>query len=377
MQIVVNARLLIPGKMDGIGWFTYETLKRMTRSHPEHHFVFVFDRDPDPGMIFSDNITPLVLGPQARHPLLFWIWFEFSIGRLLRDLKPDLFLSTDGYLPLGGKTKKLAVIHDLNFAHNPAGLPWAVRTYYNYFFPRFASKATRIATVSEFSKKDLTKTYAADPAKIDVVYNGADTAYKAIPEQEQKQIRERYTTNCPYFLFVGSLHPRKNIARLLQAFSDFKTKTGNTEIKLLIVGHRYWWTKELETVYRTIPHKEEVIFTGRLPQDILYKVMASALALTYVPLFEGFGIPVLEAMNCDVPVIASNNTSLPEVCDEAALLADPFSVDSICSAMETIAQDEVLRKKLIEAGRKRRMDFSWDRTAQLLWDSVEKTVQHA
>jgi len=362
LEIVVNARLLIKDKLDGIGWFTYETMKRITRACPDDHFVFLFDRQPDASMIFSDNITPLVLAPQARHPILFWIWFELSVAGLLRDLKPDLFVSPDGYLPLTGRTRKLAVIHDLNFAHYPNDLPWMVRKYYNLFFPKFAAKADRIATVSAFSKTDICKTYGIPKDKIDVVFNGADIGYHPIGEEEKTLVRSQYTESSPYFLFVGSLQPRKNIARLLQAFALFRdSKPGN--MKLLIVGHRYWWTNELESVYQTMNHRSDVIFTGRLPQEELYRVMASAFALTYVPYFEGFGIPVLEAINCDVPVIASNNTSLPEVAGDAALLVDPFSVESICNAMLVISRDESKRRGLIEAGKLRREVFSWDRTA--------------
>lgn len=374
MEIVVNTRLLIKDKLDGIGWFTYETLKRITQNHPDDHFVFAFDRDPHPDMVFADNITPLVLGPQARHPVLFWIWFEFSIGRLLGDMKPDVFLSPDGYIPLHGKTKKLAVIHDLNFAHYPKDVPWVVRTYYNHFFPKFASQATRIATVSDFSKDDIQKTYGIADSKIDVVYNGCDTAYQPVSEATHAATKALYTHSCPYFLFVGSLHPRKNIGRLLQAFSLFREKNPS-QVKLLIVGHRYWWTSELQNIFETLPFKDEVIFTGRLKQEELYAVTASALALTYIPYFEGFGIPILEAMNTDVPVLTSAITSLPEVAGNAALLVDPFSLESISTGMQVLATDEAKRKQLIEAGRIRKQEFSWDRTAGLLWDSIVRTAE--
>ncbi|HXC03930.1 MAG TPA: glycosyltransferase family 1 protein, partial [Bacteroidia bacterium] len=311
-----------------------------------------------------------------RHPVLFWIWFEFSVARLLRDLKPDLFLSPDGYLPLSGKTKKLAVIHDLNFVHNPTDLPWMVRMYYNYFFPRFAAKAKRIATVSRFSKSDLIQTYRTPAEKIDVVYNGADPGYRPLPESEQKQTRVAYTQGHPYFLFVGSLHPRKNIGRLLQAFALFKQQADNGGMKLVLAGHKYWWTAELETIFKNLACKDDVLFTGRVAQTELYKLVASATALTYIPTFEGFGIPVLEAMNCDVPVLASNTTSLPEVCGNAALLVDPYSTENIASGMNSIVSDNALRIKLTEAGRERRKVFTWDRTAELLWESIEKTVRN-
>ena len=140
MTIAVNTRLLIKNKLDGIGRFTHETLKRITTEHKEHHFVFLFDRDFDEEFIFSDNITPLILGPQARHPVLFYIWFEMSVGNVLNKLKPDLFLSPDGYLSLRARCKSLPVIHDINFAHYPQDLPYSVRKYYNHFFPKFAKK---------------------------------------------------------------------------------------------------------------------------------------------------------------------------------------------------------------------------------------------
>ena len=373
MEIVVNTRLLIADKLDGIGWFTYETLKRITRDHPEHHFVFLFDRNPSEEMIFSENVTALVLSPQARHPFLFWIWFELSVAGLLRDLKPDLFLSPDGYLPLSGKTPKLAVIHDLNFAHRPQDVPWLVRKYYNYFFPRFAAKASRIATVSEFSKTDIVKTYGISADKIDVVFNGADTLYKPLNDAEKAEVKKQYSRGADYFLFVGSMHPRKNIRRLLEAFDELK-KGASSPVKLLLVGHRYWWTAELETTFKQMTHKADVIFTGRLPQIELYRVMGAALALTYVPYFEGFGIPLLEAMQCDVPVITSSVSSLPEVAADAALLVDPLSVPAIRDAMQLLLTDPATRLRLIEAGRRRKAHFSWDKTARLLWQSVEKVL---
>src|ERR1035437_7227925 len=107
VKIVVNTRLLIKNKLEGIGWFSYETLRRITRDHPEDHFIFVFDRDCDEDFIFSDNITPVILSPQARHPFLYYLWFEFSMNQLLMDLIPDLFLSPDGYLCLRTATRQL------------------------------------------------------------------------------------------------------------------------------------------------------------------------------------------------------------------------------------------------------------------------------
>ena len=373
-RIAVNTRLLIKNKLDGIGWFTYETLKRITTQHPEIDFFFLFDRNPDPEFIFSDNVTPVVIGPQARHPFLFVLWFEFAVARKLKEIKPDLFLSPDGYLSLSSKTASLAVMHDLNFEHFPADLPWLVRRYYRFFFPRFAKKAIRIATVSEFSKADITAQYGVTADKIDVVYNGANELFKPLTAEMIKQTRLRFSEGQPYFLFVGSLHPRKNLARLFLAFDLFRERSED-DIRLLVVGERKWWTKSIRNAYDGMKYKEKVHFCGRLGIDDLCRVTASALATTYISYFEGFGIPIIESFQSGVPVITSNVTSMPEVAGDAAMLIDPYDVGSISEAMQRLATDAELRSKLITSGYKRAKLFGWQITADRLWESVQKSMQ--
>ena len=373
MEIAVNTRLLIKDKLEGIGWFSYETLKRITQKHPEHHFTFLFDRNYDESFLFSHNITPIILSPQARHPILFYWWFEHSVAGTLKSLKPDLFLSPDGYLSLSSPTPSLPVMHDLNFKHYPEDLPFLVRKYYNHYFPKFAQKATRIATVSEYSKKDIVSSYNISAETIDVVYNGVNEFYGPISDEEKKQTLNKYAKGEDYFVFVGSLHPRKNIKRLLLAFDAFKKTSGGKQ-KLLLVGEKYWWTNEIEQTYDSLQNKSDVILTGRLTVNELKNVLASSLALTYVPYFEGFGIPILEAMKCGTPVITSNVTSMPEVSKNAAILTDPFSIDSIKEAMQAIAKNEVFRKDLVEKGFARSNEFSWNKTADLLWQSIERTI---
>ncbi len=169
MVIVVNCRLLLKNKLEGIGWFTYQTLRRITRSHPEHRFIFLFDRPYDPSFIFSDNITPVVAGPPTRHPILWFLWLEFVIPRILRKYKADIFFSPDGFLSLRAKVRSIPVIHDISFAHRPKDLPFLPRVYYNFFFPRFARKAYRICTVSLYSQKDIQKMYGVARPVIRVV----------------------------------------------------------------------------------------------------------------------------------------------------------------------------------------------------------------
>ena len=374
MNIAVNTRLLIKDKLEGIGWFTYESLKRITRQHPEHHFYFIFDRRYDPEFIFSSNITPIVLLPPARHPLLFCFWFEYRIPRLLKKLKPDLFLSPDGYLSLKTNVRSLAVFHDLNFEHYPQDLPFTFRKYYRYYFPKFAEKAIRICTVSEYSKQDIIRQYGKSPDLIDVVYDGANESYIPLLPEQVTRVREKYTSGHPYFIFIGSLHPRKNLVNLFKAFDLFR-KDHPGKIKLLIVGARKWWTKEISKAFKEMKFSDEVVFSGRLNSEELVEVLGASLALTYVSYFEGFGIPIAEAFRCGIPVITSNVTSMPEVAGDAALLIDPFDPGSIARAMDKIANDEGFSQDLIRKGENRKNVFTWDRTAGLLWESIENAIK--
>lgn len=373
MKIAVNTRLLLKDQMDGIGLFTFESFKKIVLTHPEIEFVFIFDRTPHLDFIFAKNITPKVIAPPARHPWLYVVWYQISLKRLLKKLNPDIFIATDGMIPLNCKTKTLAVIHDLNFEHHPEHLPKLLRNYYCKYFPKFAHQANRIATVSEFSKQDVCKTYQIDESKIDVVYNGPNENFVPLITSEQTKIKEQYTDGYDYFLFIGTLHPRKNLINLFKSFELFKTTTKSPK-KLLIVGRKMWWTPEIENTLNNLSVKNDVLFAGRVDKEELYKITASAYALAYVPIFEGFGIPLVEAMSCGTPVISSNITSMPEVVEEAGILVDPFSVEDISNAMIRMNDEHCLRSKLSEKSLIQAQKFSWQKTADLLWNSIQKTV---
>jgi len=374
MVIAVNTRLLLKGKLEGIGWFTYETLKRMTLDHPEHEFIFIFDRPFNPDYIFAENVKPIVIGPPTRHPILWYLWFEFQIPRILKKYKVDLFLSPDGYLSQRTKVPQLGVIHDINFVHRPDDLPWLKAKYYNHYFPKFARIARRIATVSFYSKEDITRSFKVDYDKIDVVYDGINQIFEPISEEEIKAVRNKYTMDAGYFLFVGALHPRKNVNGLLRAFDAFKSVHGS-DTKLVIVGGEMHKTGDIFETYENMRHKSDVVFTGRVSTKELHDIFGGALALTFVPFFEGFGIPIVEAMSAGIPVICSNTTSMPEVGGSAVLYADPIKIDQITDAMLKVYEDAELRQSLVEKGKVQKNKFSWDETARLLWVSVEKALQ--
>jgi len=358
--------------MEGIGWFSYQTLKRITQNNPDVHFVFLFDRPYDESFIFSENITPVLLSPQARHPFLYYAWLQFSVKGLLNKMKPDLFLSPDGFLALGAKCKQLPVIHDLNFIHYPKDSKWLTSRYYNYYFPRFAKEATRIATVSEFSKQEITTHYTIDPNKIDVVYNGIHSFFKPLDELNKQKTKEKFSAGKNYFVNVGSLHPRKNIPTLIKAFAEFK-KESHSDFKLVLAGPGFWGLSDIDKALEESGVKNDIVFTGRLSDEDLALVLGSAVALTFIPYYEGFGIPLVEAMEAEVPIITSNVTSLPEVAGNAALLVNPKEINAIKNAMLRIFREEDLRKDLIEKGKIQKQKFCWDKSAELLWESILKT----
>ncbi len=373
MKIAVNTRLLIPGKLEGIGWFACQSLKRIVRAHPEVDFHFLFDRPYSNEFIFAPNVKPVRLFPPARHPLLYYYYFEQTLGRYLNKTAPDLFLSPDGFLSTRYRGKQLPVFHDLNFVHFPHFLPLLTRNYYLHFFPKYARKACRIATVSEFSKADIARTFNYPEDKVDVLYNGVNQVFSPVDEAEARAARQKFTGGRPYFVYIGSLHKRKNISNMLRAFDAFR-KDDPEQHKLVIIGAPMFGSGDIRKAFRSMEYKDEVLIMGRQYGDVLRTLVASSRALLLVSHFEGFGIPIIEAMQCDVPVITSNVASMPEVAGDAALLAAPDSVDQIVEAMRRIVGDPGLRESLIRKGRQQRLRFSWDKTAERLWHSMEKSI---
>jgi glycosyltransferase involved in cell wall biosynthesis len=356
--------------MEGFGWYTYEVTKRLVEKHPEHEFIFFFDRPYDERFIFGPNVEAVVLRPPARHPILFILWFEFAVRKALKDCRADVFFSPDGYLSLTSSVPQIGVIHDLSFEHYPKDIPFTARHYLRYFFPRFARKAQHIVTVSEASKQDIMQTYTIASEKITVAHNGCADAFKPVSDAVKMECQSTYAKGKPYFVFVGAIHPRKNVQRLLEAFAQFKT-TSPSQTQLVIVGSQMW-KKNAHNV--TIPQAiaDDVHFTGHVQLTALANIMGSAEALTYVPYFEGFGIPLVEAMKCGTPIICGDRTSLPEVAGDAAIYCNPFEVDSIAEAMVRIITDPAISADLRAKGIERSQQFDWDNSAETVWGVLSR-----
>lgn len=371
-HIAVNTRLLLHGRLEGIGRFSYEVLKRITTQHPGIQFSFLFDRPFSDEFIFSENVRGYVIPPPSRHPVLWYAGFHVMYPLMLRRLRPDAVFSPEFYLPQYSAAPGIITIHDLAYEHFPADNPALISRYCRYFSPRYAKQAAHILTVSEYTKQDIVSLYGISPEKISVVYNGASGAFSPTAADLQAATRTAFSDGCPYFHFVGAIHPRKNISNLLRGFDLFCSGLQPTErVKLLLVGRKGWQYDEVLETYQQMRHKDSVVFTGYQPDETLNSLYGSSLALCYVPYFEGFGIPPLEAMHAETAIICANTTSLPEVVGGAAIQVSPQSPAEIAAAMHHIYSDNALRAQLIERGKQQRNLFSWDKTANAVWKVME------
>lgn len=372
LKIAVNTRFLLPGRLEGFGWYTHEIVRRMVLRHPEDEFVFLFDRPFDPQFVYGKNVTPVVMPPRARFAPQFYWWFEWVIPKALKKYGADVFFSPDSMCSLSAKTPTVMTCHDLVPLHYPNQIPLIHRHYLLHFLPKYLRRADHVLTVSDFVRRDISQTCDIPPEKISAVHNGCRECFFPIQDFEKQQVRDEFAAGQEYFLYSGAIHPRKNIHRLIRAFDIFKVKTG-APVKLLLAGRSAWKTGEVTMALEQANNRADIRFTGYIAEETLPKLMASALALTYVSLSEGFGLPLLEAMNTDTPVLAANTTALPEVAGESALLVDPFSVTAIAAGLEKLWMDRVFCQKLVEKGRVQREKFSWDTATEQVYALLKQT----
>lgn len=346
-------------------------MKRMVKAHPEHEFYFFFDRPYDKEFLFSDNVKPVIVSPPARHPILFIIWFEWSLRSALKKYQIDVFLSFDGFLSLGSKIPQVLIVHDIAYAHFPQYLPFKNRKYYQYFMPKFLKKAYKIIAVSQFVKDDVLDKFP------DLKSKGISVAYNALPSHfsNEPSIKNSYLDH-PYFIVPGSIHPRKNTLNILKAFKAFNNET-KLNFKIVFVGKFMWQPDdELLCFWKEMAVNKLLIHIEDAEDQDMVNWISYSNALIYVSIFEGFGIPVIEGFECKVPVICSNNTSIDEVAADAAYKVDPLDVDAIKNAMLNIINDAKLRNDLIEKGKKRVKDFDWDTSMNIIYSNIEEAYQN-
>ena len=373
MKVAVNARFLLTDYLEGYGYFIYETFKHIIKNHPEHEFIFIFDRPFDKRFLLSSNVKAIIAGPPARHPLLWKLWYDIKVPAVLRKFKADVFISCDGFCSLTTKVPQCLVVHDLAFLHYPSFTKKSHLFFYKKYTAKFLNKAKSVATVSEFSKRDIISQYKIPADKIDIVYNAAKEIFHPLSYEEKKITKEKYTEGKEYFAYAGAIHPRKNLINLLKAFSGFK-KRQQTNMKLVLAGRLAWKYESFIKSLKTYKYRNDVVMTGYLNEEELVKIIGAAYAVVYPSFFEGFGVPVLEAMNCNTPVITSTGSSMQEIAKDAVLYADANNHNDIADKMMRVYKDENLRNELIQKGKHIVQLYSWDKTAELLWQTVLKAV---
>ncbi len=376
MTIAVNTRFLLKNYLEGYGYFIQETFSRIVRNHPEHSFVFIFDRLYEELFLFEKNVKAVIAGPASKQPLLWKYWYDIKIPALLRKYKADVFVSCDGICSLRTKLPQCLVIHDLAFLHHPSFHKKSHLSFYKKYTPKFLEKTAAIATVSSFSKNDIISQYKIDPDKIDLVFSAAKDLFKPCGDEEKSFIKNKYTDGKEYFLYTGAIHPRKNLMNLLKAFSVFK-KRQKTNMKLVLAGRLAWKYESFTESLKSYKYRDDVVMTGYVDEVELVKITGAAYGLIYPSFFEGFGVPVLEAMKCNVPVITSANSAMQEIAKDAALYINPHSHIDIADKMMLLYKDENLRNQLIEKGRSTAEEYNWDKTAALLWQSIVKAIENS
>jgi glycosyltransferase involved in cell wall biosynthesis len=270
----------------------------------------------------------------------------------------------------------VTTIHDLSFEHLPETFKRRSRAQLRLTVRRTARKAALILTLSEFSRQDIIETYAVDPERVLVTPAAAPTHFKPVDDEtELKKIRERYGIGANYLLSLGSIQPRKNLTRLIEAYSRLRAARSASRLpQLVIAGKRGWLDHEVFRAGQQDGLNKSVKFIGYVPEEDLPALYSGAMCFVYPSYFEGFGLPVLEAMQCGAPVIAGNQTSLPEVAGAAALLFDPFDTKALGETLARVIDHPDYRAELRIKGLKRAAEFSWIATARLTLRAYERAA---
>jgi len=302
------------------------------------------------------------------------MWWDFvRFPRLLRKLGVDAAIFPKNVVPFFTGCVNYVVVHDLAyFVPELDAYRWLDTAYMRRFLPRSMHRARAIFAVSEHTKADIVRFTGCDPAKIHVTYEAAEARYRRVEDAECLQkVRRTYRLPEHFVLYTGSLSPRKNTKRLLEAFARIRDKVPH---QLVLTGSKSWKDR---SVYEAIDRLglagriEQLGYVGAEDMPALYSL---ADVYAYPSLYEGFGLPVLEAMQCGCPVVASTATSIPEVAGEAAISFDPLDVDSIAEAMHRVLTDPATRDKLVASGARRAAEFSWRRCAEAMWRTIRETV---
>ena len=360
------ARSRISGHADGIGVYTGELLK---------HYAMAGVSPPPLPVVFGKRLGAAMPDALAL-PLLYSISAAGSAftglpfaGSASLEPRIDLFHATDHHIPKLRRVPVVATIMDVIGLRHPEWVNPSLRRLKNHVFRRATGWAQRIVTISDFSAADISDCLGIPAEKIVSIPLGVDEAFfREVPAVEKATALSHYGLAPGYFLFVGTLQPRKNVVRLIQAHKLLPAAV-RREHPLVIVGQDGWRTDELLPMLAELEASQCGRWLKYVPREHLFALLQSAHALVFPSLYEGFGLPVLEAFASRVPVITSSTTSLPEVAGDAALLVDPLSVEHIAHAMTQVLEEGPARAAMVAGGYARAREFTWQKTARKTRDA--------
>jgi glycosyltransferase involved in cell wall biosynthesis len=271
----------------------------------------------------------------------------------------------------------VVTIHDLAFEHLPATFKRRSWMQLRLTVRRTARRAAQIITVSEYSKRDIVETYRVEPGRVTVTHEAAAARFRPVSdERELRRVRQLYGIEGDYILAVGSVQPRKNLARLVRAYSDLRRRPGQAKLpRLVVVGKLAWLYEETLRAVEECGVREDVTLTGYVPEGDLPALYSGALCFAYPSFFEGFGLPPLEAMRCGTPVVVGDRTSLPEVVGDAGLLVDPFDTAAMTAALARVVDDGELRRLMRARGLARAARFDWRETARRTLEVYQRATR--
>jgi len=356
MLIGIDASRAARGKRTGTEKYSFQLIRHLVALDQKNRYRLYFDRPPFYELRIAN--CELRVMPFPR------LWTHVRLSWEMMRRPPDVLFVPAHVLPIVHPPRSVVTIHDLGYLHFPRAHRLLDRLYLDLSTRFNARAAAHIIADSQATKRDLVERYGVEPSKISVIYPGYDEeAFQPVREREAiEAVKTRYGIAGDYILFVGTIQPRKNLVRLMEAFSLLKRQAA--DLQLVIAGKKGWL---YEAVFRRVEElglEGQVVFTGYVAEEDLPALFSGARLFVFPSLYEGFGLPVLEAMACGTPVVCSNASSLPEVAGDAALLFDPLDVEGMAAAMERILGDERLRTELVERGLKRARGFSWEKCAQ-------------
>lgn len=383
MRIGIDASRAVRLEQTGTELYSYHLIRALLRVPQEHHLILYTPCALPAGMLpeLSAEKADSPQADPASADTERWtvriipfprLWTHVRLNWELRRHPPDLLFIPAHVMPIACPIPTVITVHDLGYLHYPETHRVFDRWYLHWSTRRHAHLATYIVADSEATRQDLARHYGADLARVRVIYPGYDETLQRIEDpQVIAAAKARYHIAGDYLLYLGTLQPRKNLARLIEAFAraGLAQSTSHPQrLQLVLAGKKGWDYEALVRLVDRMGLQNQVIFPGYIAPEDKAALLSGARALVFPSLYEGFGMPVLEAMACGVPVLTSRVSSLPEVAGDAAVLVDPLDVDSIAAGLRQIVDQLDLRRTLVERGYRRAQKFSWRYAAQQLWE---------